>query len=610
MDHDVVDFDPLTITATDLKSLLDANVLTSVEIVERYLLQIERHNRKGRQLRALISVAPRYNVLGRAKQLDEERARGKTRGPFHGIPIVVKDNIMTEPSLGMDTTVGSYAFVGAKPKKNAPIIDQLIQGGLIVIGKANLTEFCGLRTPNMMPGWSSVGGQTQSIYIPGGIEPGETILGHSAPGGCSTGSAVAVAAGFAPLALGTETVGSIITPASRSALYAIKLTVGEVPMDGIFGLSKTFDSVGAMAKSAADLETLVKVLTKGSSNRDSWDSGIDMTENPWERNWCGLRIGFADPAIWKLDEESCRPDRNADEEMEQKYEAAIEKIRDRGAAVNYPVEIPLPENLSVDDADGFEMVAYHEFKDIANKFMAGLEKSKVRSISDIIKYNADHAHLALPALCSNQDDLIAVRDHISNPEWVSEVIDRLKLYGADHGIDKVLSDHDLDIIAAPADSGLCCFAAAAGYPIATVPLSTIRLNGRPFGIALTTRSNDEHKLFQFVKMWEATFPDRPKPSTHFRSPNRRSPPLLPDAPIVNLILREWDSREWSLSSDALTEWLNARWRKSGYSVSQETVYQLLKRHDRIAFRGIVDESEGAFTREQAPRRRKQVQFED
>ena len=142
--------------------------------------------------------------------------------------------------------LGSYAFVGCIPKKSATIVQRLIKRGMIVIGKSNLTEFCGLKNPSMPPEWSAVGGQCQSPYVSRHIEKRKLHWELSAPGGSSTGSAVAVASGFSTLAIGTDTIGSLITPANRAALYALKPTAGVVPMDGIFNLSKTFDAVGGM----------------------------------------------------------------------------------------------------------------------------------------------------------------------------------------------------------------------------------------------------------------------------------------------------------------------------------------------------------------------------
>jgi len=296
-DMSIPEFNPLVTTAWELQELLSGNILTSVEIIETYLAQIEQHNRRGRQLRALISVAPRHELLKIARQLDSERAHGRLRGPLHGIPIVVKDNIITDRSLGMDTTVGSYAFVGCVPKKNATIVDRLTRKGMIILGKANLTEFCGLKTPLMPPGWSAVGGQTQSPYIARHIAKKKLHWELSAPGGSSTGSAVSVAAGFSTLGIGTDTIGSLITPANRAALYALKPTVGEIPMDGVFTLSKTFDTAGGMAKSAKDLVHLIDALMLPSRH----EHGTRTVSHYFKikEDWGGLRIGFTEPTIWR-----------------------------------------------------------------------------------------------------------------------------------------------------------------------------------------------------------------------------------------------------------------------------------------------------------------------
>jgi amidase len=304
-------FNTLTTTASQLRHLLEKNEITSVSIVETYLSMIECHNKAGLRLNALISVAPRDVVLEKARLLDEERQAGNVRSPLHGIPIILKDAIVTDASLGMPTSAGSRAFLNSKTKRNAALVDTLLEAGLIIIGKANMTEFCGMVSTKMNPGYSSVAGQTLSAYVRGGIEKNETILGHSAPGGSSTGSAVAVSAGFAPLAIGTETVGSIVTPSVRAALYAMKLTHGITSCEGIFRICETYDAPGPMAKCTEDLQLLVDVMLK--------NSRIDSVQLKKEESTpIGLKVGFADPRIWAMDEESCRPVEGALDQMVSK----------------------------------------------------------------------------------------------------------------------------------------------------------------------------------------------------------------------------------------------------------------------------------------------------
>ncbi|MCJ1249865.1 hypothetical protein MMC30_007091 [Trapelia coarctata] len=181
-------------------------------------------------------MAPVDLLTQHAKLLNEERANGKTKGPLHGIPIILKDSIRTDSQLGMDTTCGSFALVGGKAK-NAPIVNAILKAGMIIIGKANLSEWAGAKGFGLTAGWSAVGGQTQSPYVRGGLAEGEKILGHSAPGGSSSGSAVTVAAGFAPLSLATETDGSITQPSGRASLYGIEVTVGALSTEGTLPLS-------------------------------------------------------------------------------------------------------------------------------------------------------------------------------------------------------------------------------------------------------------------------------------------------------------------------------------------------------------------------------------
>lgn len=591
----IPEFNPLVTTAWELQELLSGNILTSVEIIETYLVQIEQHNRRGRQLRALISVAPRHELLKIARQLDNERAHGRLRGPLHGIPIVVKDNIMTDQSLGMDTTVGSYAFVGCVPKKNATVVDRLTRKGMIILGKANLTEFCGLKTPLMPPGWSAVGGQTQSPYIARHIAKKKLHWELSAPGGSSTGSAVSVAAGFSTLGIGTDTIGSLITPANRAALYALKPTIGEIPMDGVFTLSKTFDTAGGMAKSAKDLVHLIDALMFPSRHEHSTRTVGHYFKI--KEDWGGLRIGFTEPTIWRSWMKSGRINADAEKFMRGKYESVINTLIEMGVDVVYPVELPALSSLNLDGRNSFEPIVYHEFKDRLAEFIRHFDQTNVHSLAEIINFNLEHPELTLPPSSPNQDDLMAALQSGTLKEQVQAARSHLQHVGGREGLGKLFEEHQVDVIAAPGDTPLSSLAAAAGYPTAVAPLGALKLNGQPFGIILTSPPHTEHILLHFLTAYEATFPPRALPlplsSVPLQSPNEE---LLPDRPIVDLILHEWDTRRFSCSADALADWLNARWRKSGYVLSAETVCEVLRGNGRVAFRGLGDDAEEAFSR--------------
>ncbi|KAF2477601.1 amidase signature enzyme [Lindgomyces ingoldianus] len=589
------DIDPLVISAYELSEMLNAGAITSVEIVESYLYQIEQHNRRGRQLRALISVAPRHELLRIARRLDDERLKGKRRGPLHGIPIVLKDNIMTDANLGMDTTVGSYAFVGCIPKKNATIVDRLIRRGLIILGKTNLTEFCGLKNPSMPPGWSAVGGQCQSPYVARHIAKKKLHWELSAPGGSSTGSAVSVASGFSTLAIGTDTIGSLITPANRAALYALKPTVGEIPMDGIFTLSKTFDSVGGMAKSAKDLVALLDAMMLPTSRETS--TPVPKTCFRIKEEWGNLRIGFTEPTIWKSWRKSGRINADAERFMVQKYEMVVQSLIEMGVDIVYPVELPSQSSLNLEGKNTFEPIVYQEFKESLGEFIRQFKITKVHSLAEIINFNLEHPELTLPPSCPHQNDLMAALGSSTPRETITAARQHLRLAGGQEGLDHLFSSLQLDVIVSPGDAALSSLAAAAGYPTAACPLSALKLNGQPFGLTLTSPPHTEHLLLHFLTAYEVTFPPRALPlplsSVPLQDPN---PEPLPDKPIIDLILHEWDTRRFSCSADALADWLNARWRKSGYELSAETICEVLRSNGRIAFRGLGDDAEGAFAR--------------
>ena len=297
------DLDVLRLTATEAQKLLQAGATTSVALVEAYLAQIEKHNHTGLNLNAIISVAPRYDILQRAEQLDLERQKGNVRGPLHGIPFIIKDTFVTLPELGMPSTAGAPCFATGKPKRNAPVIQHLLDSGMLLLGKANLTEFCGMKMKGLTPGWSPMGGQTQSPYIFGGLEKDERLIGHSSAGGSSSGSAHGVAAGFAPISIGTECCGSLVTPANRAGLYGLKCGLGEVDGAGNLRYSDCIDCIGGMAKCAEDLSVFCAALMQRPKPF--------VTTGGFE----GLRVAFTDVREWRLPEEICAFPNDTREQM-------------------------------------------------------------------------------------------------------------------------------------------------------------------------------------------------------------------------------------------------------------------------------------------------------
>jgi amidase len=241
------------ITIDELQAKLKSGEYTSEQITNLYLKQIEAIDKKGPSINSVIELNPEAVTL--AKAMDEERKQGKWRGPLHGVPVLLKDNIDTADK--MMTTAGSLALVGNKASKDAFIVQQLRTAGAIILGKANLSEWANFRSTRSSSGWSSRGGQTKNPYI----------LDRS-PCGSSSGSAVAVAANLCAVSVGTETDGSIACPASMNGVVGIKPTVGLVSRSGIIPISKTQDTAGPFARTVRDAAILLGVLA-GIDENDS-----------------------------------------------------------------------------------------------------------------------------------------------------------------------------------------------------------------------------------------------------------------------------------------------------------------------------------------------------
>lgn len=286
--------DVLTLTASQARDLLDQKALTSVQLVEAYLAQIEKHNHQGLHLNAIISVAPRDKTLELARRLDHERSSGHVRGPLHGIPFVCKDVFALHPDLGMPCTGGAPCLATAKARRTAPLIQHLLDSGMILLGTGNLTELCGMKYETIKPGWSPMGGQTHSPYIYGGTQMDDGFVGHSSGGGSSSGSGASVAAGFAPLAIGSECCGSLTLPATRAAAYSLKCGLNQINVDGALHYSDNTDYLGGMAKSADDLATFIAALMQRSEPFDL-SGGLQ-----------GIKMGFVNSREWQMSEAMCK----------------------------------------------------------------------------------------------------------------------------------------------------------------------------------------------------------------------------------------------------------------------------------------------------------------
>ncbi|KAI1127061.1 amidase signature domain-containing protein [Nemania abortiva] len=480
--------DLVRMTATELQDLLKTGELTSVNLIKETLAQINSHNTNGLMLKALISTAPEDKLIDTAAALDAERSKGELRGPFHGIPVLLKDAINTHPSLGMPTTLGSHALLNATTSGNATIVDKMIQQGLIVVGKTNLNELSSWKAMGPMNGWSAVCGQTNSAYVDGGLMPDDGAMGHSNPCGASTGSAVAVSAGFSPVALGSEVDGSLTQPSARAALYALKPTIGATELGGVFAVSEEFDALGAMAKSVLDLALMTELVLNPEARaklpKDGYQSYL-------RKDFAGLKVGFVDPEQWRWPDNVQPQKGNSREQMLRIMEGkAMYNIGNQSLLIT---------------------VAGHVFKKNLDNYLAAFSSAEVRTAEELIQYNKDHADKELPPDFPEQGRLI---DTIENPistEQYQNAVEVCRRVARDNGIDKVILEHELDLVAFPMDSPCPRVAAAAGYPIATMPLGTLNHNGRPFGLAIIAKAGQENIMFSFMSAFEANSKPRVVP---------------------------------------------------------------------------------------------------
>ncbi|KAH0194789.1 amidase signature enzyme, partial [Aureobasidium melanogenum] len=492
----------LSLTATEAQKQLQKSAITAVDLVEACLDQIARHNHAGLHLNALISVAPRDKLIAAATKLDAERQAGRSKGPLHAIPIVLKDCILTSTqTLGLPTTLGCPCFAAATCLQNSPLVDRLLDAGLLIIGKANLTELCGLKMRPNTPGWSAHGGQTQNPYIFGGLEKNGKFIGNSSAGGSSSGSGASVASGFAPLALGTQTGGSVILPANRAGLYALVCGHGTVPTQGNYCLSQEIDCVGAMAKSALDVNQLASVIM-------GKEIPFELEE---DCSFRGMRVGFLDPKVWHLPgNDYCNFPGDTRLQIETAFIEASIKIDSLGANIRNDLELSLPgKNFEIQGKSlGYEHCMQRLQSGDFTAFAAQYQDSEVRTLEQMVAWNADHSKISMPLDHPCQDELIDLLNNTSTPgegqEWRCELMKQGKA-----GLDPLLfiPQQQVSFLYLADHINI-------GYPIACAPLGMMAYseeNQRPFGLCLVASRGGEHTLLRFLRAFELTFPPRPLP---------------------------------------------------------------------------------------------------
>jgi amidase len=444
-------------TLAELGARMSTGSLTAVALATAYLERIAAIDAAGPTLRSVIEANP--EAIAIADALDRERAQGRVRGPLHGMPILIKDNIATADR--MTTTAGSLALEGVIAARDAALVRRLREAGAVILGKTNLSEWANFRSSNSLSGWSSRGGQTRNPYA----------LDRS-PSGSSSGSAVAAAANLCAAAIGTETDGSITSPSACNALAGFKPTLGLVSRAGIIPIAHSQDTAGPMARTVADCARLMNALAASDPDDPATrargvPASIDFTRELGRTDLKGVRLGVA------------RQFFGAFEKADAVIEAALLALRDLGARL-VDVELPTAGKLEEPELD----VLFHEFKHDLDAWLASnMPHARVHSLADVIAFNAANAERVMPVF--GQD--LLVKSQASEPltsRKYRSALARCRRLARAEGIDAAVSRHRVQALVAltsqPAwivdpvngdvtRGGCTSLPAVAGYPHLTVP---------------------------------------------------------------------------------------------------------------------------------------------
>jgi amidase len=495
----VTDFELEEVSIAELQEGMTSGRWTAKQITELYLARIEAINAQGPSVRAVIETNP--DAVAIAAALDEERAEGTVRGPLHGIPILLKDNIATADKTS--TSAGSLALEGSIAPTDSFVAKRLREAGAVILGKANLSEWANFRSFRASSGWSGRGRQCRNPYV----------LDRN-PSGSSSGSAVAAAASMAAAAIGTETNGSIVSPASACGVVGVKPTVGLVSRARVIPISHSPDTVGPMGRTVRDAAIVLGALTgvdpeDPATAESEGQSHTDYVRFLDENALQGARIGVA------------RNQFGFDPNVDARMEAAIEVMRGRGAVIVDPVSIP-----TFDDFQGsvFEILLY-EFKADLNAYLAGLgADAPIKTLADAIAFNAANADTSMPYFEQEIFLLAEAKGPLTEQAYLDARTLALRV-SREEGIDKTLADNQLDAIIAPTGGpawptdlvtgdhflgGSSTAAAAAGYPIVTVPAGDVF--GLPVGISFIGGAWSEPRLLALAYAYEQATGHRKAPA--------------------------------------------------------------------------------------------------
>jgi len=487
-------------TIAELQEKMKTGELTARQIAELYLQRIEAVDKDGPCINSIIELNP--DALEIADALDKERKAGKVRGQMHGIPVLIKDNIDTHDK--MQTTSGSLALEENLAAKDAFIVKKMRQAGALILGKTNLSEWANFRGKRSVSGWSSRGGLTRNPHA----------LDRSASGS-SSGSGAAIAANLAVVAVGTETDGSIISPAQTNGIVGIKPTLGLLSRSGIIPIAHSQDTPGPMARTITDAAILLGVMTGIDRNdpttRLSGKRALrDYTKSLDYDGLKDARIGVA------------RNMAGSNSKIIKLFELCIEVIRKLGAVVIDPIKVPNFDKFDTTEVE----VLYYEFKADLNKYLSTLPAdARVHSLEDIIEFNEKNEDRVMPYF--GQERMIAAQKKgtLREKKYRDALAKNHRLTRTD-GIDAVMRKHKLDAIIVPSggpswlidlangdainwDMVSTSPAAVAGYPHITVPAGFVF--GLPVGISFFGKAWGEAKLIKYAYAFEQATQYRRQP---------------------------------------------------------------------------------------------------
>ena len=490
-------FELSELTIADLQDQMGSGALSSERILGLYLERIEDIDRGAAKLRSILEINP--DALEIARELDRERAAGNVRGPMHGIPVLLKDNIDTADQ--MTTTAGSLALEGSRAPRDSTVAANLRAAGAVLLGKANLSEWANFRSNESSSGWSGRGGQCRNPYA----------LDRN-PCGSSSGSGAATSANLTSVAIGTETNGSIVCPSSANGLVGIKPTVGLVSRAGIIPISAAQDTAGPMARTVTDAATLLTAIA-GADPRDALSTekqpGLDYTTGLNAAELRGKRIGIMEGV------------RGRNEYADLLLDEAKEALESAGATVLEDEGIEFDQNMG---QKSYEAMLY-EFKDGLRKYFATLgPQAPVKSLADVIAFNEEHQGRELHYFDQDIMLLAETKGSLDDPEYKDARKESTQLARA--GIDKACKRLKLDAIMGPTGGpawvtdlvggdhftgvGSSSPAAISGYPNITVPGG--HAFGLPMGVSFFGPAWTEPRLIAIAYAFEQATKHRTAPT--------------------------------------------------------------------------------------------------